>query len=140
MKTKIKTKWKSLFVVCSIFIILYIGFYVWILSSVKQTVTSIYLYKANRGPVSNVSEDIRDEFLKFQTYPNRGPDDRIHIELSTGKVFHTFLYGTVWIKYTYEGIDTNTNEVKYGFSKVPIKIKVKLDNWEWKLVEKDEEP
>ncbi|SFD53363.1 hypothetical protein SAMN05216378_0347 [Paenibacillus catalpae] len=120
----------------------YLSFYIWILQSVKETVTSIYMDGKNGIQLdeSRVSDPVKNKFLQFIDFPNREEDDEIRFKLSMGHVFHTFVRGKVWVEYTYKGVDQDTKQVKYGASKVPIQIKAKLDQWEWVIVDKKEKP
>jgi hypothetical protein len=135
MKKSKRNRGAWLIALLAAFLVVYIGFYSWILHSVKETVTSIYMDGKNgiETDESRVSERVKSKFLQFIDFPNREADDDIYFKLSTGHVFHTFTRGTVWLQYTYEGGN-------YGASRVPIKIKVKLDHWKWIIVDKDERP
>lgn len=124
-----------LIVILVAFVAVYMGFYIWILHSVKETVTSIYMNGKNGVQIdeSRVSDPVKNKFLQFIDFPNRKADDEIDFRLSTGHVFHTFVRGTVWVEYTY-------TSGGYGASKVPIKMKVKLDHWKWVITNKYEQP
>ncbi|NIK68198.1 MULTISPECIES: hypothetical protein [unclassified Paenibacillus] len=130
--------------IVALFLVLafYIGFYVWILQSVKHTVTSIYMDGKNGIALddSSVSDAVKSKFLQFVDFPNQKPDDNVQVQLSTGHVFHTFTRGTVWIRYTYEGVGRHDHAARYGVSRVPIKIKAKLDHGSWVIVDKEEQP
>ncbi|MCK9862864.1 hypothetical protein [Paenibacillus sp. ATY16] len=135
--------WKTRLIAALILVLaMYIGFYVWILQSVKHTVTSIYMEGKNGITLdeSSVSDTVRGKFLKFVDFPNQKPDDRIQVQLSTGHVFHTFTKGTVWVQYSYEGVGQDDHASMYGAYRIPIKIKTKLDHGSWVIVDKEEQP
>lgn len=134
-------KWRAVLLAVLVFLLIYAGFYYWMLRSVKETLTSIYLDGVDgRKASSAVSDAVRADFDRFLDYPAKEPQDVISFRLSTGKAVHAFTRGTVWLRYSYEGLDPTTKKAKYGSSDVPIRVKAKLQHGRWIIVDKFEQP
>ncbi|WP_139996167.1 hypothetical protein [Paenibacillus paridis] len=139
MKSK---KWITLIVL--IFILIYFSVSIWMLSSVKATLRTIYLHpeKDNQIVHKQVTESALNKFHRNEIYPPSSSSQEEIIAYSTnmGIGLHSFYSGTIWIKYTYKAIDKKTKEVKYGSSRVPLQLKVKLKNGSWRITDKYEKP
>jgi hypothetical protein len=126
------------------FIVIYLAFNIWMLTSVKATLRTIYLHpeKDNQIVHKQVTESALKKFHKKEIYPSSSSssDDLIVYSTNMGFGLHFFYSGTIWIKYTYKGLDKNTMEVKYGSSRVPMQLKVNLKNGSWRITDKYEKP
>lgn len=126
------------------FIVIYLAFNIWMLISVKATLRTIYLHpeKDNQIVYKQVTESALNKFHRKEIYPSSSSsqDDLIVYSTNMGFGLHFFYSGTIWIKYTYKGLDKNTMEVKYGSSRVPMQLKVKLKNGSWRITDKYEKP
>jgi predicted glycosyl hydrolase (DUF1957 family) len=139
MKSK---KWMTL--IGLILILIYLSVNIWMLSSVKATLRTIYLHpeKDNQIVHKQVTESALNKFHRNEIYRSSSSSQEEIIVYSTNVGFglHIFYSGTIWIKYTYKAIDKNTMEVKYGSSRVPMQLKVKLKNGIWRITDKYEKP
>jgi hypothetical protein len=126
------------------FIMIYLAFNIWMLTSVKATLRTIYLHpeKDNQIVHKQVTESVLKKFHRKEIYPSSSSssDDLIVYSTNMGFGLHFFYSGTIWIKYTYKGLDKNTMEVKYGSSRVPMQLKVNLKNGSWRITDKYEKP
>jgi hypothetical protein len=124
----------------SLFLVLYIWFYIGILASVKDTLKTIYLHPDQDAQIEGkyVEPELMNKFFRQGIYPSSS-NDKIKFSLSTGKALHFFFIGKVWITYKYEGIDSSSNESKYG-SHAPITLTVKYSKGVWKIIDKYERP
>lgn len=123
------------------FIVIYVVFNIWMLTSVKATLRTIYLHpeKDNQIVHKQVTESALNKFHRKEIQPSSSSkDDIIVYSTKMGFGLHFFYSGTIWIKYTYKGLDKKTMEVKYGSSKVPMQLKVKLKNGSWIITDKYE--
>lgn len=132
---------RIIIIIFIIFIVMYLAINIWMITSVKETLRTIYLHpeKDNQIVDKQVTESALNKFYRKEIYPSSS-DDLIVYSTNMGFGVHFFYSGTIWIKYTYKGIDKNTMEVKYGSSRIPMQLKVKLIHGSWKITDKYEKP
>jgi len=111
-------------------------------TSVKRTIRTLYLYPERDQIMiddSRVTEAALHTFHRRGIYPSSKTEDTVDFHLSVGGGLHYLLRGTVWVNYTYKGINPNTGQSSWGSSNVPIRLKVRLDHWHWTIIDKHEE-
>lgn len=128
----------------ALLLLLYILNDIWMVTSVKNTVRTLYLHPDQDQVMIDegyVTDTALRKFFRREIYPLSKDDDTVRFNLSKGRGLHYILGGTVWVDYTFiGGIDPDTGISRYGSSDVPIRLKVKLDHGHWKITDKYEEP
>ncbi|MBD3922176.1 hypothetical protein H8B09_25700 [Paenibacillus sp. PR3] len=126
----------------AVLLVLYIAIDIWMVSSVKRTIRTLYLHPEQDQMMiedSRVTEAALHTFVRREAYPLSKAEDTADFHLSVGGGLHYLIRGTVWVNYTFKGIDPNTGQSSYGSSNVPIRVQVKLDHWHWTIIDKHEE-
>lgn len=137
-----KRKTRILIAGAAALLVLYIAIDIWMVTSVKSTVRTLYLHPEQDQTMiedGRVTEAALHTFFRRELYPSSKAEDNVNFHLSVGGGLHYLARGTVWVNYTFIGIDPNTGQSSYGSSNVPIRLKVKLDHWHWTIIDKHEE-
>ncbi|PWV94520.1 hypothetical protein DFQ01_13085 [Paenibacillus cellulosilyticus] len=125
-----------------VLLLVYIAIDVRMIASVKSTIRTLYLHPDQDQTMIDdyrVTDDALRKFFRRGAYPLSKDEDAVQFRLSIGSGFHSFVRGTVWVNYTFVGIDPDTGLSSYGSSNVPIRLKVKLHHWQWQIIDKHEE-
>lgn len=123
-------------------LLIYIAIDIRMVTSVKSTIRTLYLHpEQDQTMISDdrVTEEALNKFFRRGIYPLSEDEDTVVFRLSVGKGLHYLIGGTVWVNYTFIGIDPDTGLSRYGSSRVPIRLKVKLNHWHWTITDKHEE-
>ncbi|GMK41314.1 hypothetical protein PCCS19_43700 [Paenibacillus sp. CCS19] len=109
----------------------------------KSTIRTLYLHPEQDQVMIDegyVTQTALRKFFRRGIYPSSKAEDTVVFRLSVGSGLHYLVGGTVWVNYTFKGVNPDTGLSSYGSSNVPIRLKVKLDHGHWKITDKHEEP
>lgn len=84
-------------------------------------------------------EDIKGTPIEHYKPPTKDPPVYVVVIITRLFVLHNFSDGYMWVIYTNEGVDPNSNTM-YGSYRVPSRWKIHKENGKWVIVDIKERP